>query len=95
MTAYVLADINVTDPARYEDYKDLATEAVQKYGGRYIVRGGTVEALEGECPQAPRFAVLEFTDGNAARRWYNSPEYTTARKIRQQASTARLVLVEP
>jgi uncharacterized protein (DUF1330 family) len=93
MTAYILADIDVTDPARYEDYKVLAAASVEQYGGRYAVRGGTVEVLEGTWP-TNRFVVLEFADGDAARRWYTSPEYTAAIAIRQETSNAKLVLVE-
>jgi uncharacterized protein (DUF1330 family) len=93
MTAYILADIDVTDPARYEDYKVLAAASVEQYGGRYAVRGGTVEVLEGTWP-TNRFVVLEVADGDAARRWYTSPEYTAAIVIRQETSNARLVLVE-
>ena len=94
MTVYVLADIDVHDPERYEDYKVLAGHAVQQYGGRYAVRGGTVEVLEGEWPTG-RFVVLEFPDAEAARRWYESPEYTAARTVRQEASDARFLLVSP
>lgn len=94
MTAYVLADIDVTDPARYEDYKALAGPSVEQYGGRYAVRGGTVQVLEGDWPTG-RFVVLEFPDADSARRWYSSAEYSEARAVRQEASTARLLLVEP
>jgi uncharacterized protein (DUF1330 family) len=93
MTAYILADIDVTDPVRYEDYKILAAESVQQYGGRYVVRGGGVEVLEGTWP-TNRFVILEFDDGDAARRWYASPEYTAAIAVRQESSNAKLVLVE-
>ena len=94
MTAYVLADIDVTDPARYEDYKALADPSVEQYGGRYAVRGGTVQVLEGDWPTG-RFVVLEFPDADSARRWYSSAEYSKARAVRQEAATARLLLVEP
>ncbi len=93
MTAYVLVDIDVTDPARYEDYKSLAAASIEQYGGRYVVRGGKVEVLEGTWPMS-RFVMLEFADGDAARRWYNSPEYATAKTIRQEAADARMMLVE-
>ena len=94
MVAYILADIDVTDPARYEDYKPLAAASAEQYGGRYVVRGGAVDVLEGAWP-TNRFVVLEFDDAAAARRWYSSPEYGAARSIRQEASDAKLVLVEP
>ena len=94
MTAYVLVDIDVHDPARYEDYKPLAASSIEQYGGRYAIRGGTVEVLEGEWPTG-RFVVLEFPDAAAARRWYDSPEYAVARSIRQEASSGRFLLVSP
>jgi uncharacterized protein (DUF1330 family) len=94
MTAYVLADIDVHDSARYEDYKPLAASSIEQYGGRYAIRGGAVEVLEGEWPTG-RFVVLEFPDAAAARRWYDSPEYAAARAIRQEASSGRFLLVSP
>jgi uncharacterized protein (DUF1330 family) len=93
MTAYILADIDVTNPTLYEDYKVLAAASVEQYGGRYAVRGGTVEVLEGTWPTR-RFVVLEFPDGAAARQWYSSPEYSAAIAIRQESADARLLLVE-
>jgi uncharacterized protein (DUF1330 family) len=93
MPAYVLAFIDVTDPARYDEYRALAGPSVEQYGGRYVVRGGRSEVLEGE--HAPgRLVVLEFEDADAARRWYDSEEYGTARAIRTQAATASIILVE-
>jgi uncharacterized protein (DUF1330 family) len=93
MVAYILADIEVTDLARYEGYKELAAASAAQYGGRYVVRGGAVEVLEGAWP-TNRFVVLEFPDADAARRWYSSPEYSAARAIRQEASNSKLILVE-
>lgn len=92
MSVYVLADIDVHDPARYEDYKTLAANSVEQYGGRYAVRGAQVEVLEGDWPTA-RFVVLEFPDAESARRWYDSPEYSAARAVRQEASAGRFILV--
>ena len=94
MSAYVLVDIDVHDPDRYEEYKALAAPSVEQYGGRYAVRGGQVEVLEGEWPTG-RFVVLEFPDVAAARRWYESPEYTAAKAIRQEASAAKMIVVGP
>ncbi|MGH8869739.1 MAG: DUF1330 domain-containing protein [Actinomycetes bacterium] len=91
--AYVICDIEVTDPQAYEGYKDLAGPAVAHYGGRYLVRGGASEVLEGE--RTPhRTVVLEFDDLETARRWYHSPEYAAARELRARAATSSLVLVE-
>jgi uncharacterized protein (DUF1330 family) len=93
MPAYVIADVQVTDPAAYEPYRPLAAASIARFGGRFIVRGGAAELLEGET--APeRIVVIEFPDADTARRWYRSAEYQSALKIRQAASRGRLILVE-
>jgi uncharacterized protein (DUF1330 family) len=93
MSAYIIADIQVTDPVAYDDYRPLAAASVARFGGRFIVRGGKIDLLEGE-PQPERIVVIEFPDADAARRWYQSEEYQTALKIRQAASRGRVLLVE-
>lgn len=90
--AYVLADIAVTDPDAYEDYKRMSTEAAELYGGRFLVRGGAVERLEGDR-EPQRLVLIEFEDEPAARRWYDSPEYAAARAVRQRAADSSLLLV--
>ena len=91
--AYVIVDVDVTDPAAYEKYKALAGPAVTKYSGTYIARGGATEVLEGvRVPN--RTVILEFPDADAARGWYHSPEYTAARHERANAATASFILVE-
>jgi uncharacterized protein (DUF1330 family) len=90
--AYVIADIEVTDPDAYEDYKRLSTQAAELYGARFLVRGGAVERLEGDR-EPQRLVLLEFEDEDAARRWYDSPEYAAARSVRQRAADSSLVLV--
>ena len=90
--AYVIADIEVTHPDAYEDYKRLSTQAAELYGARFLVRGGAVERLEGDR-EPQRLVLLEFEDEDAARRWYDSPEYTEARSVRQRAAHSSLVLV--
>ena len=91
--AYVVVEITIHDPATYEEYKALAPASIARYKGRYAVRGGTTEALEGDWnPQ--RFVILEFPTAQAARDWWNSPEYTKARKIRQRCADARMLLVD-
>ncbi len=93
MSAYVLVDMDVTDPERYEDYKARAGPSVEQYGGKYIVRGGACEVLEGE--RVPnRVVVLEFPDAAAARRWYTSSEYSAAKAVRAEAAAGSLILVE-
>jgi uncharacterized protein (DUF1330 family) len=93
MPAYVIADVQVTDPAAYEPYRPLAAASIARFGGRFIVRGGRADLLEGE-PLPERIVVIEFPDVDTARRWYHSEEYQRALKIRQAASRGRLILVE-
>jgi uncharacterized protein (DUF1330 family) len=93
MSAYVLVDIEVHDPVEYEEYKRLAGPTVGLYGGRYIVRGGATEVLEGD--RVPhRTVVLEFPTADDARRWWNSAEYAPAKVLRQRAATTDMILVE-
>jgi uncharacterized protein (DUF1330 family) len=93
MSAYVIALIDVTNPAGYEEYKPLAAAAVEQFGGRYIARGGRREVLEGDIDVA-RIALLEFPDMNSAMAWYKSPEYQRAAAIRQANSNSSLLVVE-
>ena len=93
MTAYVLVEMTVTDAEAFEQYKVLAPLALEPHGGRYLARGGATELLEGDVPPS-RVTLLEFPDADAARAWYDSPEYRTARAARAGAATARFVLVE-
>jgi len=93
MPAYIIADIQVTDPAAYDGYRPLAAASIAQFGGRFVVRGGNVDLLEGE-PRPERIVVIEFPDADAARRWYRSEEYQKALKIRQAASRGRVFLVE-
>ena len=93
MPAYIIAEIQVTDPVAYDDYRPLAAASIARFGGRFMVRGGTVNLLEGE-PQPERIVVIEFPDVETARRWYRSEEYQIALKIRQAASRGRVLLAE-
>lgn len=93
MSAYVVVEIDVTDPARFEEYRKLAPPAIARYGGRYLVRGGKSVTLEGGW--APkRVVVLEFPDLATAQAFYDSPEYRAARAVRKGAATMRMVAVE-
>lgn len=93
MTAYVIVDIEVTDPAGYDDYKKLAPAAVALYGGKYLARGGSNEALEGAW-QPNRLVILEFSSVEQAKAWLNSPEYAPARALRHQYAKTNMVVVE-
>jgi uncharacterized protein (DUF1330 family) len=93
MAAYVIAEIEVTDPALYEDYRKQVAATVEKHGGRFAVRGGKVEPLEGGW--APkRLVLLEFPTMQKALGWYRSPEYAPLIKVRQRASRGKLIAVE-
>jgi uncharacterized protein (DUF1330 family) len=93
MAAYVFGEIEVTDPATYEEYRRQVMAVVTKYGGRFIVRGGKVESLEGGW--APkRFVALEFPSMEQAQKWYRSPEYAPLIELRKKASRGKLILVE-
>ncbi len=93
MPAYIIAEVQVTDPAAYEPYRPLAAASIARFGGRFLVRGGEADLLEGTA-EPERIVVIEFPDAETARRWYRSDEYQSALKIRQAASRGRLVLVE-
>ena len=93
MPAYVINDMEVTDPVTFEQYRQLSPATVAKYGGRFLVRGGTVEPQEGDW--APkRLVVLEFPSIELARAWIDSPEYAPARRLRQISAVSRLLIVE-
>ena len=92
MSAYVLVEIEVTNPEGYEEYRPLASESITKHGGRYLARGGNTEQLEGEW--LPRIVVLEFESLEAAHAWYYSDDYQAALAVRQDNSRARMVAVE-
>ena len=93
MSAYIIANVRVTDPVQYEQYKKLSTLAMQKHGAEPCVRGGAVTVLEGDW-QPDRMVVLKFPSVEQARRFYDSPEYRQARDARDGAAVMRMVLVE-
>jgi uncharacterized protein (DUF1330 family) len=93
MPAYVVVDVDVRDPERYEEYKRLAPPSIAAHGGRYLARGGRCRVLEGDWTPA-RLVILEFPTVESAEKWLNSPEYAAARQLRHASSSARLVVVE-
>lgn len=93
MPAYVIVDITVHDPARYEEYKKLAAPTVTTYGGKYIVRGSPLHVLEGDwLPK--RLVILEFESIEQAKKWWGSPEYREVKKIRHETSTTNMIVVD-
>ncbi len=93
MSAYVVVDIEVTDPEGYKEYVKLAPPTVTLYGGRYLARGGANETLEGNW-HANRLVILEFPNADKAKAWLNSTEYAPARKLRHRYAKTNMVLVE-
>jgi len=93
MAAYLVADIDVTDTAGYDEYRKQVAATVEKYGGRFVVRGGGPEKLEGSW-SPKRIVVLEFPTMDALKRWYHSPEYKPLIALRQKASRGNVIAVE-
>jgi uncharacterized protein (DUF1330 family) len=93
MTAYVIVDINVTDPMRYEAYKRLAAPTVELYGGKYIARGGKTETLEGDWSPT-RLVILQFENMEQAKSWLSSTEYSEARALRHETAISNMVVIE-
>lgn len=93
MPAYLVAEIEVLDPETYAAYRARTPAAIAAHGGRFLVRGGTVEAKEGEPPRG-RVVIVAFPDMAAARRFYGSSEYQAILPLRLAASRGRLYLVE-
>ena len=92
-SAYVIASVTVTNPAQYDEYRKLSTEAMRVHGAEVCVRGGKVEVLEGDW-EPGRIVVLKFPSVEAARAFYDSPEYRKARAAREGAAVMRLLAVE-
>ena len=93
MSAYVIVDVEVTDPQGYQEYAKLARPTVEQYGGKYLARGGQNELLEGEW-QPKRLVILEFESLPQAKTWLNSPEYAPARAMRHKFGRTNMVVVE-
>jgi len=93
VSAYVIVEIEVLDPVRYEEYKRLAPPSIAAFGGRYVVRGGRAETLEGDW-NPKRIVVLEFESLERARRWWGCSEYRDAKRLRQEIARTRMIAVE-
>ena len=93
MAAYILAEIEVTNPEGYKEYTAQVPATIARYGGRFLVRGGSIEILEGEWPQRRR-VLIEFASMEQARRWWDSPEYEKPKALRRANSHGRLILME-
>jgi uncharacterized protein (DUF1330 family) len=93
MKAYIIVDVNITDPVKYEDYKKLTPDSFKAFDGKFVARGGATETLEGEW-EAGRIVILEFPSMAKAKAWWSSDAYAPAKAIRQSASKTRMIIVE-
>ena len=93
MPAYVIAEVEITNPDGYKEYATMVPATIEQYGGRFVVRGGKTHVLEGEWPERRR-VVIEFPSVEAARKWWDSPEYAKPKALRRANSKGRLLLIE-
>ena len=93
MAAYVVVDVQVNDPVRYEEYRKTVAPTLAAYGGRFLVRGGKVEVLEGAW-SPKRLVVVEFPDIATAKAWWSSAEYANPKAVRRSASHTEMIVVE-
>ena len=93
MAAYLIVNIDVEDPKKYAEYVKVVPAAIAAYGGKYLVRGGAAEKLEGDW-EPRRVVVLEFESMEKARQWWDSDEYRGPKELRRSASTGNIILVE-
>ncbi|HJZ64183.1 MAG TPA: DUF1330 domain-containing protein [Candidatus Acidoferrum sp.] len=93
MSAYIFVSVEVLDPVRYEEYRKTVLRTIEAYGGRFLVRGGKMEVLEGSWPPR-RIVIVEFPSVEKARAWWNSSEYAAPKALRQATSHTEMILVE-
>jgi uncharacterized protein (DUF1330 family) len=93
MSAYVVVDLEILDTEKYETYKQLVPATIAKYGGRFLVRGGKVQTLEGTWSPG-RFVILEFPSADNAMAWSDSAEYAEAKALRQASARTEMILAE-
>ena len=93
MAAYVIAEVEITDPALFEQYRAQVPATIEAYGGRFLVRGGALETREGDWKPS-RIVVLEFESLARAREWYDSPEYRPLIALRQRCAKTQLVFAD-
>lgn len=93
MSAFVVVQVDVKDPVRYEAYKKMVPPTLEKFGGRFVARGGAVHVMEGDW-SPKRFVLVEFPSVERAKAWWASPEYAEAKALRQATADSRLIIVE-
>ena len=92
LPGYVIAEVDVTDPATFKEYGDKTPGTVAQYGGHYIIRGGKNESVEGDAPK--RYVVVQFDSFEKAKAWEDSPEYGAIKPIRHKSAKSRVFIVE-
>ena len=93
MAAYAIADLEVTDPAKFQEYVSQVPATVEKYGGKYRVRGGAIEKAEGDW-EPSRMVVIEFESMEQLKKWYHSQEYSNPMQLRHESANANVIFVE-
>ncbi len=93
MSAYIVVEVDVKDPERYANYRAMVPASLEVYGGKFLVRGGAVENLEGNWIPS-RFVIIEFESVDRAKQWWDSDEYREARNLRQATSHTKMIVVE-
>ena len=93
MPAYIIVDVNVTNPERYEDYKKLTPGSLVPFEGKFIVRGGAAETLEGDWNPG-RIVVLQFPSMEKAKAWWSSEGYAPAKALHQATSITRMIMID-
>lgn len=93
MAAYVIAQVEVTDPESFARYREMVPATLESYGGRFIVRGGKTEPLEGDWNPS-RLVVIQFDSVERAKAWWASEEYAEAKALRQRSANTKLTVVE-
>ncbi len=92
-SAYIIAEVEVTDPETFEEYRKLVPPTIEAFGGRYAVRGGAIGSLEGDW-QPKRMVVIEFDDVERAKAWHGSELYAPAKALREASANTRMIVVE-
>jgi uncharacterized protein (DUF1330 family) len=93
MPAYIIAQVTITDPQGYEEYRRMVPPTIAKYGGKFVVRGGNIETLEGSWANR-RLVIIEFENAERAKQWWASEDYREAKELRQRTAQTDLIVIE-